>query len=152
MATLRGSTRMSRWLALSSAFLITASAGAAAAQLPAQVAAPLTRPVPQAVVPPPEFLSAITDGTRTTAGRPGPRYWQNDADYRLRVRVLPETKRLEGTVTIRYRNRSPDTMRGVVLDVLQNFHRPDAVRLEPAEPTKGLEISRIQVNGATASD
>jgi hypothetical protein len=143
---------MSRWMALSGALLITVSVSGAAAQVATQVAAPVTRPVPQSVVPPPQFLTAISDGTRTTAGGPGPRYWQNDADYRLRVRVLPETKRVEGTTSIRYRNRSPDTMRGVVLDVLQNYHRPDAVRLEAAEPTKGLEIARVQVNGATASD
>ena len=138
---------MSRFLALASALLIAASVTEGAAQGATQG---LARPLPQEVPVPPEFAEAVAEGTRTVTGRPGPRYWQNSAQYRLTARVLPETKRLEGTATIRYRNDSPDAMRAVVVDLLQNHHRPDAVRLEAAEPTRGLEISRVLVNGAVA--
>ncbi|MBW3627716.1 MAG: hypothetical protein KY464_00330 [Gemmatimonadetes bacterium] len=115
---------MSRRYVLSSALLVGLCPAVATAQAGTQAAAAAPRPVPEVVVPSPAFEAAVTRGTRTATGRPGARYWQNWADYRVRVRVLPEAKRVEGTTTIRYQNRSPEAMRGVALDVLQ---RADSV-------------------------
>lgn len=107
---------------------------------------PAARPLPHPLDIPEEFEAAIEHGTRTRTGQPGPRYWQQTARYRLEARLLPETKRLEGSVVITYRNNSPDTLHNLHLDLTQNFHRGDAIRDEPAEVTGGVELKRVAVD------
>ena len=104
------------------------------------------RPLPPPVDIPAEFRAAIAAGTRTTTGAPGPRYWTQTASYRLNARLLPEQKRLEGSAVITYKNNSPDTLSNLHIDLTQNFHKADAVRLESAEVTGGVEIKRVAVD------
>jgi hypothetical protein len=61
---------------------------------------------------------------RSASGQPGPRYWQQRADYRLEVALDTATQRVSGAVTIRYTNESPDTLRFVWLQLEQNLYRP----------------------------
>src|SRR5258705_13962884 len=68
------------------------------------------RPIPYPVAPPAEFQTAITKGTRTTTGKPGGRYWQQWATYKLTAKVDVERHVLEGTAKIVYYNRSPHTL------------------------------------------
>ncbi|MDR0786687.1 MAG: M1 family metallopeptidase [Gemmatimonadota bacterium] len=103
-------------------------------------------PAPRVILPP-EFEAAIEDGTRSTTGRPGPNYWQNEAEYDLRVHVDPDSLLVRGASTIRYHNRSPDRLGVLVLDVEQQFHLPGAARVDPAEVTTGMELTRLAVNG-----
>ena len=56
------------------------------------------------------FDLAVAKGTRLRSGAPGPRYWQQWADYRLEAELNPVSKRLTGKSAIRYYNRSPDTL------------------------------------------
>jgi hypothetical protein len=95
----------------------------------------------------PAFRQAVAQGTRTLTGEPGPRYWQNRAEYTMELRVLPEARRIEGSVSIRYYNNSPDALSGLVVDLIQNFHAPGAPRLEPVEITGGVQLERVAVNG-----
>ena len=48
------------------------------------------------------FDRALAKGTRTRSGAPGPRYWQQWADYRLAAELNPVSKRLSGTAAIRH--------------------------------------------------
>jgi len=105
------------------------------------------RPVPGPWLPPPEFRRAIELGTRTERGLPGPRYWMNTAEYRLVARLDPASKTLQGRGTIRYDNRSPDTLRELHIDLLQNHHAPGVVRNEPAEVTGGVAVERVAIDG-----
>ncbi len=105
------------------------------------------RPYLGPVQVPPAFQEAIRTGTRTTTGAPGNAYWTNFANYRINTRVATDTKRLDGSVEIQYRNNSPDTLRNLHLDLTQNFHRGDAVRNEAAEVTEGVELKRVVVGG-----
>jgi hypothetical protein len=57
---------------------------------------------------------------RSGSGRPGPRYWQNRADYDLRGTLDTAAKSLKGELTLRYTNNSPDTLRYVWMQVEQN--------------------------------
>jgi hypothetical protein len=57
---------------------------------------------------------------RSGSGAPGPRYWQNRADYDLRGTLDTATKSLKGEATIRYTNNSPDTLRFVWMQTEQN--------------------------------
>lgn len=107
----------------------------------------LERPIPYPVVEPAPYRAALEAGTRAPSGEPGGRYWQNRADYRLEARVLTAEKRLEGSAAIRYHNRSPDTLTVLVMDLAQNFHAPGVVRIEPAEVTGGVTLTRVEVRG-----
>ncbi|MBV9879806.1 MAG: M1 family metallopeptidase, partial [Gemmatirosa sp.] len=57
---------------------------------------------------------------RSGSGRPGARYWQNRADYDLHGTLDTAAKSLAGTMTLRYTNNSPDTLRYVWMQVEQN--------------------------------
>ncbi|HET9440140.1 MAG TPA: hypothetical protein VFO52_08210, partial [Longimicrobiales bacterium] len=113
----------------------------------AQAQAAVRRPYLGPVVPPAPFQEAIRTGTRTTTGAPGAAYWQNFATYRLTARVAADSKRLDGTAEIQYRNNSPDTLRNLHIDLTQNFHRGDAQRNEAAEVTGGVELKRVAAAG-----
>src|SRR5690606_20893192 len=60
------------------------------------------RPIPYPVQPPREYEEAVARGTRTEGGAPGPRYWQQRADYVLQARVDPEARILTGDAAITY--------------------------------------------------
>src|ERR671914_680564 len=64
------------------------------------------------------YEHAVAQGTRTRAGAPGAKYWQQWADYKLEAELNPIAKRLTGKGTITYQNRSPDTLREVYVQLL----------------------------------
>jgi hypothetical protein len=64
---------------------------------------------------------------RRAAGAPGPRYWQQRADYAIKVTLDTATQRLDGQVTIRYTNNSPDTLTRVWMQLDQNLFRKGSV-------------------------
>lgn len=139
---------MKRWSPLLVAALL-----ASPAVLNAQQAWPPPRLVPNPIEVPRSFQRAVERGTRTTAGRPGPRYWQQWADYRIRTTIDPAAKTATGTTAIVYHNRSPDTLRVLVLQIAQNVHAGGAARNEEAEVTGGMELTRVAARGvALASD
>jgi hypothetical protein len=141
---------MMRWLPLVLAM------AACTPPVPPALAPPPTpaaeRPIPYPVEPSTAFLAAVDRGTRTVTGKPGPAYWTNREEYRVRARLDPETPQVEGTVDVRYHNRSPDTLSVLVLEVTQNFHAPGVVRLEEAEVTGGMEIRRVTVRGQSLDE
>ncbi len=47
---------------------------------------------------------------RTGSGRPGPQYWQQSVDYRIRATLVPDAHELRGVETIHYLNHSPDSL------------------------------------------
>jgi hypothetical protein len=72
-----------------------------------------------------ELLPTPTS-TRTASGAPGHAYWQQRADYRIRV-TLDEAKRaVSGTETVTYHNNSPDTLGYLWVQLDQNMFRGDS--------------------------
>src|SRR5205823_7514971 len=63
---------------------------------------------------------------REGSGAPGPRYWQQRADYTIRASLDTATHTITGHETIRYTNNSPDTLRYLWLQVDQNIYRTDS--------------------------
>jgi len=124
--------------------LLSAAAVPAAAQ-PAQPA----RPRPYPVFESPGFVRALQQGTRTRTGRPGPRYWQQFADYKLSAVLDPAARRLTGEATITYHNRSPDTLQVVVFHLYQDLFAADGIRNEAVPVTGGLELTRVRAQGRT---
>ncbi|UCG87039.1 MAG: M1 family metallopeptidase [Gemmatimonadota bacterium] len=119
-------------------------AAASTAQLSAQTAG---RPIPYPVVPSRGFELAIERGTRTTDGTPGPRYWQQWTEYQLSARLMPERRLVEGRASIVYRNRSPNPLTLVALQLLQNLHASGAVRNRAAQVTGGVELRSVMLPG-----
>jgi hypothetical protein len=82
---------------------------------------------------------------------PGPRYWQQWARYRLAAELDPASGRLTGRGSIRYFNRSPDTLPALFLHLHQNLFRPGAPRTEEVPTTTGMEIQRVAAQGVELS-
>ncbi len=118
-----------------------------AAQEPSGSEREIRRPIPEPVVAPRFFRNALRAGTRSQDGRPGPGYWQQEASYEIDARLDPATARLRGSEVVHYRNRSPDSLRVLVMHLHQNLHRKGTVRNEPQEITGGVDLDRVAVNG-----
>jgi hypothetical protein len=96
---------------------------------------------------------------RYGSGSAGRDYWQQRADYTIAATLDTASKTLTGTVTIRYTNNSPDTLRFVWLQLDQNLYRPGSKgsALFPADSRWGVrgfqggyDLSAVQVDGRVA--
>ena len=57
---------------------------------------------------------------RLGSGAPGPKYWQNRADYDLEATLDTSKTTLHGKLRLRYTNNSPDTLRFIWMQMEQN--------------------------------
>jgi hypothetical protein len=64
---------------------------------------------------------------RNAAGQPGHQYWQQEVDYKIKVHLNEEKRRLEATESITYTNNSPDTLRYLWLQLDQNKFKNDSM-------------------------
>ena len=72
---------------------------------------------------------------RLASGAPGPEYWQQRADYDIRVRLDTDAHRLEGSERIDYFNQSPHVLEYLWMQIDQNRFRQDSIgRLATAAP------------------
>ena len=72
-----------------------------------------------------ESLPTPTE-TRLASGAPGPKYWQQRADYVIDVEIDDETQRLIGREQITYRNQSPHKLKYLWLQLDANIFAPDS--------------------------
>ena len=63
---------------------------------------------------------------RSASGAPGPKYWQNRADYILKATIDTNSNLLTGIEDIQYTNNSPDALSSIWLQLDQNIYREDA--------------------------
>jgi hypothetical protein len=98
------------------------------------------------------FELAMSRGTRTRTGAPGPRYWQQWADYKLEAELNPVSKRMTGKGVITYYNRSPDTLKTVYIQLLQNIYAPNS-RHNTGVPwaVEGIDLGRVAALGTDLS-
>ena len=91
---------------------------------------------------------AVGRGTRTRTGAPGPHYWQQWAEYTLQAELNPVSKRMTGKGTIKYSNRSPDTLRTLYVQLLENIYAPGA-RHNTNVPwsVEGITLGRVAAQG-----
>ncbi|HXY32221.1 MAG TPA: M1 family metallopeptidase [Gemmatimonadaceae bacterium] len=64
---------------------------------------------------------------RLASGAPGPRYWQNRADYDIRATLDTATKSLRGELTMRYTNNSPTALDHIWMQMDQDAFRPGSL-------------------------
>ena len=112
-------------------------------------------------------LPTPTD-VRTAAGRPGPRYWQQRADYHISATLDTARHLLRGHETIHYVNHSPDALPYLWLYVEQNICQRNSITNTLNQPplafadisfdfscgasafTDGMVIESAKVAGADA--
>jgi len=58
---------------------------------------------------------------RTGSGAPGPKYWQQKADYTISVELNDANQSLTGSETITYHNNSPDVLKYLWMQLDQNI-------------------------------
>ncbi|MFL5401914.1 MAG: M1 family metallopeptidase [Gemmatimonadales bacterium] len=94
------------------------------------------------------FELAVGKGTRSRTGEPGPRYWQQWADYRLEAELNPISKRLTGKGMVTYYNRSPTELKEVYVQLLHNIFAPGS-RHNTDVPwaVEGVELDRVAAQG-----
>ncbi len=96
------------------------------------------------------FEQAVTKGTRTRSGAPGPKYWQQWSEYSLQAELNPISKRLTGHGTIKYYNRSPDTLAAVYVQLLHNIFAPGAHHdTNVPWSVEGVDLVKVVAEGST---
>jgi hypothetical protein len=104
----------------------------------------------QALYMPRDITRAFNKQTRSPDGKPGPKYWQNTARYDITLQALPPSRDIKGREQITYFNNSPDTLKSIVVRLIQNIHKPGVARDGDASPdylTTGVEIDSFSVAG-----
>jgi hypothetical protein len=83
---------------------------------------------------------------RTASGAPGPKYWQQKADYEISATLNDDKQRLDGVETITYTNNSPDPLTYLWLQLDENQHKKDAesARTEESKMQAKMSIGQIQ--------
>lgn len=74
----------------------------------------------------PLFYPSNGNEYRSASGEPGPAYWQNRADYKITATLDTAAQKVTGSVTITYKNNSPDNLKFLWLQLDQDIYREDS--------------------------
>jgi len=74
---------------------------------------------------------------RSASGAPGYKYWQQQADYQIKVELNDENQSITGSETITYYNNSPDPLSYLWLQLDQNMRAANSA-------TPQIETSRVR--------
>lgn len=74
----------------------------------------------------PLFYTNNGNEYRSASGIPGPKYWQNRADYSLTASLDDVNNTVAGSVTITYKNNSPDALSFLWLQLDQNLFKENS--------------------------
>jgi hypothetical protein len=94
----------------------------------------------------PLFYPAYGDEIRTASGSPGPKYWQNQADYKINVTLDDINHIISGTVIIAYKNNSPEKLPFLWLQLDQNIYNLES-RSEASTNISGGRWANHGFNG-----
>lgn len=96
---------------------------------------------------------AFEAGTRDFSGKPGPNYWQLEADYTINASLDPATQIITGSEKISLHNNSKDDLKTIALRLDHNIFRPEIQRgaSVPAETTDGMVLTSLKVAGQEAA-
>ncbi|MGE5439981.1 MAG: M1 family metallopeptidase [Bacteroidota bacterium] len=99
---------------------------------------------------PTNIKTAYNKGTRSLNGMPGPKYWQNSSDYKIKATLDPATRLLKGEESVTYFNNSPDTLKEIVIRLYQDIFKYEAARDFPVSRkvlSDGVKIEKLTVAG-----
>jgi hypothetical protein len=83
---------------------------------------------------------------RNAAGAPGHMYWQQQADYKMDIRLDDNTQRIYGTETITYHNNSPDELDYLWVQLDQNVRALDSDTYKTSSSELGDRMSLSQLS------
>ena len=103
-----------------------------------------------------EFQKAYRNNTRKADGSVPVGYWQNKSDYKLKAKVDPATKKLEGEGLITYYNNSPDSLTQIVFHTYPDYYKEGSKRAgffagNDYLKNEGMVITKLTVNGEVIS-
>lgn len=86
------------------------------------------------------------NSNRLASGAPGPNYWQQRADYHIKVILDDKNQRLIGSETINYQNNSPHTLNYLWVQLDQNRFDPNSEELliQEAPGLDGMSFNRLK--------
>jgi len=92
-----------------------------------------------------DYLLQDPNEYRTASGAPGPKYWQQRADYDINVDINEEANLLTGAETVTYFNNSPDILTYIWLQVDENFHHPNSENNYDKPSSMGSRLTHQQL-------
>jgi hypothetical protein len=99
----------------------------------------------------PNFYTQRGDEYRTAEGRPGPKYWQNHADYQISATLDTLANTLTATENITYTNHSPNLLSSLWLQIDQQIYKKEArskftgAGYSFDESTEGNQFKSVQI-------
>ena len=91
------------------------------------------------------YLLASPNEYRTASGAPGPKYWQQRADYDMAVEIDEPNNVLRGSETITYYNNSPTPLTYLWMQIDENFHNPNSDNNHSSNSTMQSRMSDAQL-------
>lgn len=95
----------------------------------------------------PLFYPSFGDEVRAADGTPGPRYWQNRADYKIEATLNDQAHGISGNVLITYTNNSPQNLSFVWLQLDQNIYSQESRGVAATATTGGRWANRKAFDG-----
>lgn len=92
-----------------------------------------------------DYLLQDPNEYRTASGAPGPKYWQQRADYEINVDINEEANVLTGSETVTYFNNSPDVLTYIWLQIDENFHHPESNNNHDKPSSMGSRMTDVQL-------
>jgi hypothetical protein len=95
------------------------------------------------------FKNALKNQTRSITGEPGANYWQNRVDYKIKASFNVEERMISGTELINYMNNSPDTLKQLYFDLIQDLFKKGSARdwdLGAVDIHDGVKIKRLRID------
>jgi len=86
----------------------------------------------------PFFYTRNGNDWRAADGQPGPKYWQNRADYQLTASLNEEANEITGTEILTYTNNSPQKLGFIWMQLDQNLFKQES---------RGIKQVPLDVNG-----
>jgi hypothetical protein len=95
----------------------------------------------------PQFYPYPGNDVRSASGEPGPKYWQNRADYKINCTLDTTKHSVSGDVEINYTNNSPDNLKFLWLQLDQNIYKKDSRATATTTPEGGRWANTMFTNG-----
>lgn len=95
-----------------------------------------------------DIKKTYENGTRSYDGNPGPNYWQNHSEYKIKASLEPKLRQLKGEEKITYYNESPDTLRQIVFRLYQDIYKPGNAHdwdIPEKEITEGIILEKLVI-------
>jgi len=86
---------------------------------------------------------------RTASGAPGHAYWQQQADYKMKIEIDDNQQKLYGEEEVTYTNNSPDKLEYLWLQLDQNMRAKDSDTYKIRPSSIGNRMTMQQIAGLT---